>query len=148
MAKDWRREAMADEMDEPQHFTRVEAEALLPRLEPPLRQLQALMGELSETLERYATLQAKMQGNGQTHQREYQALRTRLGEVRAAIETHIRAIAALGALLKDPHTGLIDFPALHEGRTVYLCWLLGEGERIRWWHEVEAGFAGRQPLED
>jgi hypothetical protein len=139
---------MADDMEETRHFTRAEAEALLPRLEPPLRELQALMDELAETLERYETLQAKMQGNGQTHQHAYQALRTRLGELRPEIEARLRTVAALGALVKDPHTGLIDFATLREGRTVYLCWQLGEGERIRWWHEVEAGFAGRQPLED
>jgi hypothetical protein len=41
---------------------------------------------------------------------------------------------------------LIDFPAMRDGRVVLLCWQLGEGEKIEWWHEVEEGFAGRQPL--
>lgn len=52
----------------------------------------------------------------------------------------------MGVQLKDHTRGLIDFPAMREGRVVLLCWQLGEGDEIEWWHEVEAGFAGRQPL--
>ena len=48
--------------------------------------------------------------------------------------------------LKDYQTGLIDFIGRHEGRDVYLCWKLGE-EQITHWHELNAGFAGRQPVE-
>lgn len=53
---------------------------------------------------------------------------------------------AAGIQLKDYTRGLIDFPSMHEGRVVLLCWQLGEGDRIEWWHDIEAGFAGRQPL--
>ncbi|MDQ3800201.1 MAG: DUF2203 domain-containing protein, partial [Acidobacteriota bacterium] len=52
----------------------------------------------------------------------------------------------LGVQLKDYGRGLIDFPSWRESRVVLLCWQLGEGDEIEWWHEVEAGFAGRQPL--
>lgn len=52
----------------------------------------------------------------------------------------------IGVQLKDYTRGLIDFPCMREGRVVLLCWQLGEKEEIEWWHEVEAGFAGRQPL--
>jgi len=48
--------------------------------------------------------------------------------------------------VKDLTIGLIDFVALHDGREVYLCWQYGE-ESIQFWHEIEAGFAGRQPLD-
>ncbi len=54
-------------------------------------------------------------------------------------------LETLGVQLKDYERGLIDFPALMEGREVYLCWEEGEDE-IGWWHEVDAGHAGRQPL--
>ncbi len=47
--------------------------------------------------------------------------------------------------MKDLDSGLVDFPALHEGETVLLCWQLGEDE-IAWWHHEEDGFAGRRPL--
>jgi hypothetical protein len=53
---------------------------------------------------------------------------------------------ALGVQLKDYERGLIDFPSLREGRVVLLCWHLGEGDQIEWWHDVESGFAGRQPI--
>jgi hypothetical protein len=139
---------MADASDTPRYFTRAQAEALLPRVEPLLRELQSLAGQLTETLDRYTTLHEKMRGNGHGHYGEYQALRERIDELRSQIDGHIREVHALGALIKDIESGLIDFPVLREGREVYLCWRLGEGERISWWHEIEAGFAGRQPLAD
>ena len=55
-------------------------------------------------------------------------------------------LEALGVQLKDYERGLIDFPSLRDGRVILLCWHLGEGDQIEWWHDVEAGFAGRQPL--
>ena len=54
-------------------------------------------------------------------------------------------IIAHGAQVKDLDSGLVDFPALHHGETVLLCWQLGEDE-IAWWHRVDDGFAGRRPL--
>ena len=65
----------------------------------------------------------------------------------AQITQRIHAIAELGVILKDLEVGLVDFPAHRNGREVYLCWRLGE-DHIGWWHEIDSGFAGRQPLED
>src|SRR5205085_9691440 len=59
---------------------------------------------------------------------------------------HAGELEALGVQLKDYARGLVDFPSLRDGRVVLLCWELGEGDRIEWWHETEAGYAGRQPL--
>jgi hypothetical protein len=53
---------------------------------------------------------------------------------------------ALGVQLKDFERGLIDFPSMRDGRVVLLCWQLGEGDEVEWWHDVDAGFAGRTPL--
>jgi len=50
--------------------------------------------------------------------------------------------------LKDYSRGLIDFPSKMEGRVVFLCWQLGEGDEIEWWHDIDAGFAGRQRLKN
>jgi hypothetical protein len=69
-------------------------------------------------------------------------------EVAAALVELNRALNELDAVdivLRDVDRGLIDFPALRDGEEIYLCWLLDEDE-IRFWHEPEAGFAGRQPL--
>ena len=57
-----------------------------------------------------------------------------------------RELGALGIELKDPRLGLVDFPSENNGRRILLCWRLGEPE-IQFWHEVDGGFAGRQPLE-
>ena len=63
-----------------------------------------------------------------------------------AIAERAGQLEALGVQLKDYERGLIDFPTMRDGRVVLLCWQLGEGDRIEWWHDLEAGFAGRQPL--
>ncbi len=55
-------------------------------------------------------------------------------------------LAALGIEMKDPNKGLVDFPALLDGRVVYLCWKLGE-ETIEHWHELATGFDNREPVE-
>ena len=52
----------------------------------------------------------------------------------------------MGIVVRDVRSGLIDFPTVREGRIVHLCWRRGEPLRIEFWHEVDAGFAGRQPL--
>lgn len=57
----------------------------------------------------------------------------------------IDELTLVGVELKDFQRGLIDFPALHEGREVYLCWERGE-DRVVAWHEVDAGFAGRKEV--
>jgi hypothetical protein len=54
-------------------------------------------------------------------------------------------LEAVDVVLRDIDRGLIDFPAIRDGEEVYLCWLLDEDE-IAFWHEPDAGFAGRQPL--
>jgi hypothetical protein len=59
-----------------------------------------------------------------------------------------RAIGEMGAadiVVRDVARGLVDFPTLQDGEEVYLCWLVDEAE-IGWWHELDAGFAGRRPL--
>jgi hypothetical protein len=66
---------------------------------------------------------------------------------RAAVEVTLgfEQLERLDIVVRDLERGLIDFPALLEGREVYLCWLLDEPS-VTHWHAIEAGFAGRQPL--
>lgn len=63
----------------------------------------------------------------------------------AQLQEYVDELKALGVDLKNAQQGLIDFPAEIDGRPVYLCWKLGEPE-VLYWHEIEAGFAGRQSL--
>jgi hypothetical protein len=74
----------------------------------------------------------------------------KLDAMRAAAEQHVARLNALqeelrevGCELKDWKTGLVDFPAIHDGRQVWLCWKLGE-ERVSHWHELHEGFSGRK----
>ncbi len=70
---------------------------------------------------------------------------------RAAAAATLTLLSAAGQLqavdvvLRDPASGLIDFPSIRDGEEVYLCWRPGE-ERVAWWHQPDGGFAGRQPL--
>lgn len=62
------------------------------------------------------------------------------------IDSYIAEIRELGVEMKGIDTGLVDFPSEVDGREVLLCWQLGE-ESVQYWHEIDAGFAGRQPVE-
>ena len=55
-------------------------------------------------------------------------------------------IHEMGIQLKDYTRGLIDFPTMRDGRIVFLCWEISDGDEILWYHETESGFAGRRPL--
>jgi len=61
------------------------------------------------------------------------------------IDGYKRELEDLGIQLKDPRLGLVDFPSEMAGRNVLLCWRLGEPE-VQYWHELDSGYAGRQPL--
>ena len=63
------------------------------------------------------------------------------------LQGYVDELGDIGVELKDYATGLLDFVALHEGREVYLCWRPGEAT-IDHWHEMDAGIAGRRPIED
>jgi len=63
-----------------------------------------------------------------------------------ALRRSVKAIEAMGIELKDINTGLVDFLSERDGRDVYLCWKYDE-PRVAFWHDLEAGFAGRQPLD-
>jgi hypothetical protein len=130
-----------------EYFTRAEAEALLPRLDPILRELRDLRAQLQEAEEHVESLQLKMRGNGHTQQGELTHLRTSVATLVAEIERRMKRINAWGVLVKDLEMGLVDFPAQREGSEIYLCWHLDE-PRIAWWHTIEGGFGARQPLDE
>jgi hypothetical protein len=62
-----------------------------------------------------------------------------------ALKSEVLYLADRGILLRDPDTGLVDFPAERDGRRVFLCWKLGE-DHVGWFHEATGGFGGRRPL--
>lgn len=66
-------------------------------------------------------------------------------QILLALQEYLAKIQDAGCLVKSVDEGLIDFPHIREGREVYLCWRYGEDD-IEYWHEVDAGFAGRTPI--
>ena len=68
-------------------------------------------------------------------------------EAQSQIGAAVAAIHELGGELKDPDRGMVDFRSERDGRVVYLCWLMEE-PRVMYWHELDAGYRGRQSLED
>jgi hypothetical protein len=122
-------------------FTLEEANQLLPALRPILTRIQARHNRIAHFRERAqsASAAAKLGGGGMEGGSHYVRYLYELGKLTLEID-------ALGVQLKDYSRGLIDFPSMRQGRLVLLCWQLGEGDSIEWWHDLEAGFAGRQPL--
>jgi hypothetical protein len=128
-------------------FTREEAESLLPEVDRLLAEAQKLAEQLRGTERQAQAEQSRARTNGQVRPGGTpvvsDAERRALGNQLSAV---LERIQAMGVLLRDIRSGLIDFPSPRQGRIVYLCWRRGEPFEIRWWHEVDAGFAGRQPL--
>ncbi|HEY2704218.1 MAG TPA: DUF2203 domain-containing protein [Candidatus Dormibacteraeota bacterium] len=119
-------------------FTREEANLLLPRLQPLLeraREVSAVLGDRA----RQRRLRSVTIGNGGGEAaREMMAEGDELSRV-------VAEIAEMGVVVRDPTTGLVDFPAERDGEPVYLCWRLGE-EEVAHWHDRDSGFGGRRPL--
>lgn len=120
-------------------FTLSEARGLIPRL-------RRLLARVTSERDRLISLRAEIdlarekaeENGGSPFGQSYLAHLIRFSEA-------VQEIEFLGVIVKDFRTGLVDFPYEHEGRIVYLCWKPEEDE-IGWWHETDAGFAGRQPL--
>jgi len=125
-------------------FTLTEAEALLPEVRRLLEELGQHKRKVDDLQQQGAAVNEKTGGNGHMHG-NYETLEQQAEAAADAATAILRRINELGVQVKDIDTGLVDFPADYQGRTILLCWRLGE-ERIEWWHEAEAGFAGRQPL--
>jgi hypothetical protein len=120
------------------HFTREEANALLPQLTALLGQLREAKDELTDE-EAHEALSEAAPGNGGGG--EGRQVGVAFLEVRRLLET----VEQSGIVLRDIDRGLIDFPALLEDREIYLCWELGEDE-VAYWHDMDAGYGGREPL--
>lgn len=78
---------------------------------------------------------------------ELRRIRLRMQGLIDQMQAAVTSLDEWSVALRDIETGLVDFPALTNGRQVWLCWRLGDGA-VEWWHEMDAGFAGRRPLID
>lgn len=121
-------------------FTVNEANELLPHVRTKLKNIQTLYARLAVYRESAAAAAVAAEfGGGMQGGSHYVKALYEIGKI--TTEFH-----ELGIQLKDYARGLIDFPCMLDGRVVLLCWQIGDADEIEWWHEVEAGFAGRQPL--
>jgi hypothetical protein len=129
----------------PRTFTLDEANALLPRLRELLPRMQEEKRHVDRLREELAELARTASGNGHLLEAELTAKRKEAQTHVDRLNELTGEVYGLGCELKGIDEGLVDFRAEREGRLVYLCWRLGEDE-IAYWHELDTGFAGRQPL--
>jgi hypothetical protein len=120
------------------HYTVEQANAALPWVTERLERIRTALATLEQPEHAHALQELDaVQGGGYPGREAAAAL---LDVMSAATQ-----LEALDIVLRDPRQGLVDFPAIRDGEEVYLCWKLDE-RRVEWWHEPDAGFAGRQPL--
>lgn len=123
-------------------FTLEEANDLLPIVRPKLEEIRRRYvnnASFRDSVKLAATAAADCGGGGLRGGTIYIKSLYKIGKI--TTELH-----ELGIQLKDYSRGLIDFPSIKNGQIILLCWQLGEGDQIEWWHEIEAGFAGRKPI--
>ena len=114
-----------------------EANSMLPDLRERLVRIRDARQVLLQTAE-LVTQRVATDGGGSHGGREY-------WDAQLALKAEIERLSEENILLRDPETGLVDFPGEREGRPVWLCWRLGE-DRVAHWHEIDTGFIGRRPL--
>jgi hypothetical protein len=127
-------------MQHARHYSLEEAEAALPRVAELLRRMRSARERLTDTEAREALAEAAPANGGGAPGRK-------VSEGFLELRDSLVGLRELEVVLRDLDRGLVDFPALREGREVYLCWEEGE-EEIAFWHEPDAGFAGRRPIDD
>jgi hypothetical protein len=128
-------------------FTPQDANDALAVVRPLAEQLVELRRTWRAANAKRAELGAVVQGNGGgLGTSDFAELEAELEAVGSEIERCLAQLDEAGVQVKDLDTGLLDFPARHEGREILLCWHVCE-ERVAYWHGIDEGFAGRKPIE-
>jgi hypothetical protein len=129
-----------------QYFGIDAANERLVELQPLLEQLRADRDRIAEIKQE---LDRRRETNGSSdHAQELAELEDEIRQAVRRMQMSVAQIDVWGVTLRDISTGLIDFPALAMGRPIWLCWRIGDGDQIGWWHEANAGFDSRQPLSE
>lgn len=128
-------------------YTVEEAQALLPELSLILEELRGAFLALRDIQVTMAAHSRGASGDGHLLADPFEVIEgvNPVEVLQTRLERAVARLDRWGIEVKDPAKGLVDFFHEREGRTVYLCYLLGETE-VAYWHELDAGFAGRQPL--
>jgi hypothetical protein len=127
-------------------FTPEQANATLPLVRAIVTDLAGLAGDLAERRQRLGLLLAgKAKNAHDPYHEELVQIQRDLDKDMQRLKEYVEELRTLGVEPKSGSDGLVDFPAVLDGRNVYLCWKLGESQ-VLFWHDLESGFAGRQPL--
>lgn len=121
------------------HYTREEANALLPRVKPLLRKLRDAKDLLTDAEAHEVLGEAAPSNGGGTEG-------VQVGESFLEVRRLLEALNEAGIVVRDVDRGLIDFPSIIEENEVYLCWELGE-DSVDFWHDLDSGYRGRQPFD-
>lgn len=127
------------------YFTVEQANRTLPLVRAIVRDIRERWDEAERCKAVYQELRGR-EPVEPTDRERLEEIERRYEEIADAIRRHIGELEEVGATLKDFRMGLVDFPARRDGRTVWLCWKPGE-ESVTFWHEQDAGFSGRRPIE-
>lgn len=132
----------APDPQEPRFFSYEEANRTLPLVRRVVDDIVAAHADLEPLIARFNALPAdeRQEGPGAELQRE-------LAKHAEAVETLVEELHELGCVFKGFREGLVDWYSYYAGRPVFLCWKMGE-PAIEWWHQVDAGFVGRQPISE
>ncbi len=137
---------MSDAYSPTKLFTVEQANAVLPLVRAITADLVALSREVMERRERLVLLTAgRTASAGDPYSEELAQIEEELEKDSEQLQAYVDELRELGVEPKSGPEGLVDFPCLLDDRLVFLCWKLGEGE-VTHWHELNAGFAGRQSL--
>ena len=125
-------------------FNLDEANALVPWLERRFAAMQPLRAELVERQELLLELLGRRRRNGHSSsEAEIADAENAVARLTARLQAAVSEIMDAGILVRDIGRGLVDFPALRDGETVYLCWQRGEAA-VEWWHPTDTGIEGRR----
>ncbi len=120
------------------HFTVEEANGAIAEVEPAMRSLREARDRLTDAELHEVLNEAAPKNGGGDRGRQ-------VGEAFLEVRRTLTQLQQMGLVIRDLDRGLVDFPAILDGREVYLCWELGETE-IAYWHDLESGYGGRRPL--
>ncbi len=128
------------------YFTFEEANKQVAWLNEVFDSIEPFQTRADELAKEVAALRRRVLSNGGGNvENEIRKRRAAIREAAETIEARMAEVGERGIIVRSIPQGLVDFPHLQEGREVYLCWIRGETE-IGFWHDTDAGYAGRQPL--
>lgn len=128
----------------PRYFTLVEANATLPLVRRIVADITELYPTWRDLVARFELVAAQARPEwGESP--EQLRLRSEIEAVARDIATYLAELEQIGCLFKGFDQGLVDFYGQVDGRDIFWCWKVGE-DKIDHWHELEAGFTGRQPV--